>query len=45
MWYSFIDGRVLVMLLIVGALWFNYWISDEYAERKQHERDRKKGGV
>lgn len=48
MWYSFIDGRVLLMFIIIGALWVNYWVSDEYIERKktkERERANRKAGV
>lgn len=40
MWYSFIDGRVLLMFIVIGALWVNYWASDEYLQRKQEKQQR-----
>lgn len=34
MWYSFIDGRVVLVLVLIAMMWVVYFSSDEYARRK-----------
>ena len=41
MWYNFIDGRVLLALVIIGVMWLNYFLGEEYARRKSQAYDKR----
>ena len=36
-----IDGRFLLVVVVIAFLWLNYWVSDEYARRKRGGYDKR----
>ena len=35
MWYNFIDGRMLLVLVLIALVWASYFQSEEHANRKR----------